>query len=242
SRSLAVGGSAILKAAEKLIEKGKRIAAHQLWVSVDDIEFEAGRFFARASNEGLTLEEIVHAAYVPHNYPEDLEPGFEVSAFYDPINFTYPSGTHVCEVEIDPRTGAVDIVNFVAVDDFGEIVNPLIVEGQVHGGVVQGIGQALFEEAIYNAETGQPETTSYLDYALPRATHLEDIQVGSTFTPCEHNPVGAKGCGEAGAIAAPPAIMNAIANALGTRIEMPATPSRIWAACQSSSVKVEPHD
>ncbi|MEM7660707.1 MAG: molybdopterin cofactor-binding domain-containing protein [Pseudomonadota bacterium] len=239
SRSLAVGGSAILKAAEKLIEKGKRIAAHQLGVAVDEIEFEAGRFFARTSNEGLTLEEIVHAAYVPHDYPEDLEPGFEASAFYDPINFTYPSGTHVCEVEIDPQTGAVDIVNFVAVDDFGEIVNPLIVEGQVHGGVVQGIGQALFEEAIYNAETGQPETISYLDYALPRATHLNDIEVGSTFTPCEHNPVGAKGCGEAGAIAAPPAIMNAIANALGKRIEMPATPARIWAACQTVASEVE---
>ncbi|MEO0881298.1 MAG: molybdopterin cofactor-binding domain-containing protein [Pseudomonadota bacterium] len=230
SRSLAVGGSAILKAAEKLIEKGKRIAAHQLWVTMDDIEFEAGRFFARTNNEGLTLDQVVHAAYVPHDYPEDLEPGFEASAFYDPINFTYPSGTHVCEVEIDPQTGTVEIVNFVAVDDFGEIVNPLIVEGQVHGGVVQGIGQALFEEAIYNPETGQPETTSYLDYALPRATHLIDIEVGSTVTPCAHNPVGAKGCGEAGAIAAPPAIMNAITNAVGQRIEMPATPERIWRA------------
>ncbi|MEO1476643.1 MAG: molybdopterin cofactor-binding domain-containing protein, partial [Pseudomonadota bacterium] len=223
----------ILKAAEKLVEKGKRIAAHQLWVPLDTIVFDDGRFSSAQAEKTLTLDEIVHAAYVPHDYPEDLEPGFEASAYYDPVNFTYPSGTHVCEVEVDPETGAIEIVNFVAVDDFGQIVNPLIVEGQVHGGIVQGIGQALFEQANYNANTGQPETTSYVDYALPRATNVIDIHVGSTFTPCEHNPVGAKGCGEAGAIGAPPAIMNAIADALGGRVEMPATAGRIWQACQS---------
>ncbi|MEM9667978.1 MAG: molybdopterin-dependent oxidoreductase [Pseudomonadota bacterium] len=242
SRSLAVGGSAILKAADKIIEKGKYIAAHLLDVKKEDVIFEAGRFFSRSNNDGLALGEIVHAAYVPHDYPEDLEPGLEASAFYDPTNFTYPSGTHICEVEINPRTGAIDIIKFVAVDDFGEIVNPFVVEGQVHGGIVQGIGQALFEHGLYDPETGKPKTISYLEYALPRATNLNNILVGSTYTPCTHNPVGAKGCGEAGAIGAPPAIMNAVANAIGKRVEMPATPKRIWQACQSHQMNDQSDD
>ena len=232
SRSLAVGGSAILKAADKIIEKGKLIAAHLLDVPEETLAFGDNRFFDRNGTATITLQEVIHAAYVPHNYPEDLEPGLEASAFYDPINFTYPSGTHVCEVELDPQTGAVEIVAFTAVDDFGRMVNPLIVDGQVQGGIVQGIGQALMERGVYNPETGKPETTSYREYALPRAAGLINIQSATTFTPCTTNPVGAKGCGESGAIGAPPAVMNAIADALGTRLEMPATPDKVWRACQ----------
>ncbi|MCR9270359.1 MAG: molybdopterin-dependent oxidoreductase [Hyphomonadaceae bacterium] len=231
SRSLAVGGSAILEATDKIIEKGKRIAAHLLNKSVDNIEFRDGHFHDDARNAHVPLQDVVHAAYVPHDYPLDLEPGLEASAFYDPINFTYPSGTHVCEVEIDPETGQIDLVAFTAVDDFGQIINPMIVDGQVQGGIAQGIGQALMEEALYNPQTGQPITRSYATYALPRATDLVAIETDTTFTACPSNPVGAKGCGEAGAIGAPPAFMNAVASALGVRIDMPATPEKIWRAC-----------
>ena len=233
SRSLAVGGSAILKAADKLIDKGKAIAAHLLDASVENILFDMGRFSVVNSDRSMSLQDVVHTAYVPHDYPEALEPGLEASAFYDPVNFTYPSGTHVCELEIDPDTGEIDLISFIAVDDFGQIVNPLIVEGQVQGGIAQGIGQALLEQAIYDPVTGQPQTTSYSTYPLPRASHLVDIHSETVFTPCGNNPVGAKGCGESGAIGAPPAVMNAIANALGQRLEMPATREQVWRACQA---------
>lgn len=239
SRSLAVGGSAIMKAADKIIAKGKQIAAHLLEIEVESVSFENGLFREREGAATVSLKEVIHAAYVPHDYPEDLEPGLEASAFYDPVNFTYPSGTHVCEVEIDPETGALDIIAFTAVDDFGQVVNPLIVEGQVQGGVVQGIGQALMEHGLYDPETGQPVTTSYRTYALPRALGTINAQTATTFTPCENNPVGAKGCGESGAIGAPPAVMNAIADALGQRLEMPATPDKIWQACQDRIEQVD---
>lgn len=232
SRSLAVGGSAILRAADKIIAKGRQIAAHFMEVPIDHVVFANGVFQDGADGESLPLAQIVHAAYVPHDYPEALEPGLEASAFYDPANFTYPSGTHVCEVEIDPQTGAIEIVAFTAVDDFGRVVNPLIVEGQVQGGIAQGIGQALIEQAIYDPDTGQPETTSYRSYAMPRAPGLINVQSSTTYTPCDHNPVGAKGCGESGAIGAPPAVMNAISDALGRRLSMPATAESIWRACQ----------
>jgi aerobic carbon-monoxide dehydrogenase large subunit len=177
---------------------------------------------------------VALTAYVPHNYPLDkLEPGLNENAFYDPQNFTFPAGSHICEVEIDPDTGKTTIVNFTAVDDFGKIINPMIVEGQVHGGLAQGIGQALTENCYYDPESGQLVTASYLDYCLPRAEDVPAFKVGTEETPCTHNPLGVKGCGEAGAIGAPAAVMNAVTDALRAKdIEMPATSQRIWRACQ----------
>jgi carbon-monoxide dehydrogenase large subunit len=230
SRSLAVGGSALMKAADKLIAKGRRIAAHMLEAPLDAVDFDDGRFRVRDSNQSLGFGEVAFAAYVPANYPEDLEPGFSEKAFYDPENFTYPAGTHIAEVEIDEDTGVVELVSFVAVDDFGNLINPLIVQGQVHGGLAQGIGQALYEHGVYD-EWGQLQTGSYMDYCRPRADHLPDFVVDTTVTPCTHNPLGAKGCGEAGAIGSPAAVMNAVTDALGREdIAMPATPEKVWRA------------
>ncbi len=233
SRSLAVGGSAIMRACDKIVEKGKKIAAHLLEASVDDIEFDHGTFRVAGTDKQKSIGEIAFTAYVPHNYPEGVEPGLDETAFYDPANFTYPSGVHVAEVEIDPDTGETKIVDWVAVDDFGKVVNPMIVEGQVHGGIAQGVGQALLEEGVYD-DTGQLVTGSYQDYCMPRADDLPSFRVGMTETPCPHNPLGAKGCGEAGAIAAPAALMNAITDALGTEdIAMPATREKVWRAAQA---------
>jgi carbon-monoxide dehydrogenase large subunit len=229
SRSLAVGGSALIRAADKLIDKGRRIAAHMLETTPDAVEFEDGSFVVRDSNQSLTFGEVAFAAYVPANYPEDLEPGFSEKAFYDPENFTYPAGTHIAEVEIDGQTGVVRLESFVAVDDFGHVINPMIVDGQVHGGVAQGAGQALLEHGVYD-EYGQLVTGSYMDYCLPRADDLPDFVVDTTVTPCTHNPLGVKGCGEAGAIGSPAAIINAVTDALGTDISMPATPEKVWRA------------
>jgi len=236
SRSLAVGGSALSKAADKVVEKGRLIAAHLLDADADKIDFDDGEYRVRDSNQAKTFQEVAFAAYVPHDYPlEDLEPGLAEKAFYDPGNFTYPAGTHICEVEIDPETGVVEIDRFTAVDDFGTIINPMIVEGQVHGGIAQGIGQALLEGCVYD-ETGQLQTGSYMDYCMPRADDLPSFSVGMTTTPCTHNPVGAKGCGEAGAIGSPPAVINAITDAIGVRdIPMPATPEKIWRAIASTT-------
>jgi carbon-monoxide dehydrogenase large subunit len=174
---------------------------------------------------------------VPHNYPHDkLEPGLNEQAFYDPTNFTFPAGSHICEVEIDPDTGITKVVNFTAVDDFGNIVNPMIVEGQVHGGLTQGIGQALTEGCVYDKESGQLVTGSYLDYCMPRADDVPSYKVATKVTACTHNPLGVKGCGEAGAIGSPPALINAITDALGIReIEMPATPERVWRAANKKA-------
>ena len=235
SRSLAVGGSALVKAAEKVIDKGKKIAAHLLEASEGDIDFADGKFTVRGTDREKSIGEVVFAAYVPHNYPEGLEPGMEETAFYDPANFTYPSGTYIAEVEIDPETGVVEIVKFTAVDDFGKVVNPMIVEGQVHGGLAQGIGQALFENTVYDPATGQLLTGSYMDYCMPRADDLPSFDVATTETACSHNPLGVKGCGEAGAIGSPPALMNAIADAIGTRLSMPATPEKVWQAIRSGA-------
>ncbi len=238
SRSLAVGGSALSVAADKVVEKGRKIAALLLNTEVDNIAFDAPVYKMMDSNETKTFQEIAFAAYVNHDWPSDnLEPGLAEKAFYDPLNFTYPAGTHICEVEIDPDTGVTEIVQFVAVDDFGTIINPMIVEGQVHGGLAQGIGQALLEQAVYD-ESGQLVTGSYIDYCMPRADNFPDFQVGMTCTPCTHNPVGAKGCGEAGAIGSPPAVMNAVINALGgVEIDMPATPEKVWRAVLSSQAQ-----
>jgi aerobic carbon-monoxide dehydrogenase large subunit len=230
SRSLAVGGSALMKAADKIVLKGRRIAAHRLDAPLADIDFADGVFQVKGANRSMSFAEVAFAAYVPDNFPEDLEPGLSEKTFYDPKNFTYPAGTHIAEVEVDPETGVVELVKFTAVDDFGVIINPMIVEGQVHGGIAQGVGQALLEHAIYD-ESGQLLTGSYMDYAMPRADDLPNFMVETTCTPCTHNPVGAKGCGEAGAIGSPPAVINAITDALGVRdIAMPATPERVWRA------------
>lgn len=239
SRSIAVGGTAIVKALDKVIAKGVKIAAHLLEAAEADIEFRDGAFQVAGTDRKKTLAEVALAAYVPHNYPLDrLEPGLNESAFYDPTNFTYPAGSHICEVEIDPETGVTQVVNFTAVDDFGKIINPMIVEGQVHGGLAQGIGQALLEGCVYDPESGQLLTGTYMDYALPRADDLPSFKVGTRETPCTHNPLGVKGCGEAGAIGAPAAVINAVVDALahlGVRnIEMPATPERVWRAIRSA--------
>jgi carbon-monoxide dehydrogenase large subunit len=235
SRSLAVGGQAIVNATEKIIAKGKKIAAHLLEASEADIEFKDGSFTVAGTDRSRSIGEVVFAAYVPHYYPPDLEPGLEETAFYDPANFTYPAGAYVCEVEVDPQTGVVQIDRFVAVDDFGKLVNPMIVEGQVHGGLAQGIGQALTELCVYD-DAGQLISGSYMDYCMPKADNMPSFQVATTETPCTHNTLGVKGCGEAGAIGAPPAVMNAVTDAIGVRISMPATPEKVWRALQDKSL------
>lgn len=230
SRSLAVGGSALVMASDKIIEKGRKIAAHMMEATPAEVEFADGTYTLADSNQSLSIQEVAFAAYVPANYPEDLEPGLSEKAFYDPGNFTYPAGTHIAEVEVDIETGVVALVDFVAVDDFGHIINPMIVHGQVHGGVAQGAGQAMYEHGIYD-DYGQLQTGSLMDYCMPRADNLPDFIVDTTVTPCTHNPLGVKGCGEAGAIGSPAAIMNAITHALGNKdISMPATPEKVWRA------------
>ncbi|GGK17837.1 xanthine dehydrogenase family protein molybdopterin-binding subunit [Salinarimonas ramus] len=236
SRSGAVGMSAISKAIDKVIAKGKKVAAYALEASEGDIEFEGGRFKVAGTDRSLAFGEVSLQAYIAHKFTgQDLEPGLKEGAFYDPTNFTFPAGVHICEVEIDPDTGVTRIDRFTAVDDFGVVINPMIVEGQVHGGIAQGVGQALMEGAIYD-ESGQLVTASYMDYQMPRAGDLPSFQVGMTSTPCPSNPLGIKGCGEAGAIAAPPAVMNAITDALGHEdIAMPATPRAVWHAVRRAA-------
>ncbi len=241
SRSLAVGGTAILKAVDKVIAKGKKIAAHLLEASESDIEFKDGKFGVAGTDKNVPFANIALTAYVPHNYPLDkLEPGLNENAFYDPTNFTFPAGTYICEVEVDPGTGQSKIDRWTAVDDFGNIVNPMIVEGQVHGGLAQGIGQALLEGCVYDPQTGQLLTASFMDYAMPRAVDLPNFNVATTCTPCTHNPLGVKGCGEAGAIGAPPALISAICDAIGARdVAMPATPHRVWQAMQGTQTSAQ---
>ena len=239
SRSLSVGGTAIVKALDKIVAKGKKIAAHMLEAADTDIEFKDGKFTVVGTDRSKAFGEIALSAYVPHNYPLDkLEPGLDETAFYDPTNFTFPAGTHICEVEVDPETGAVSVVDFTACDDFGNIINPMIVAGQVHGGVAQGIGQALLENCVYDEESGQLLTGSYMDYAMPRADDVPSFKVSHTVTPCTHNPLGAKGCGEAGAIGAPAAVMNAVMDALASlnvkHLDMPASPHRVWQAIRAA--------
>lgn len=243
SRSLAVCGSAMVRATEKIINKAKKIAGHLLEASDADIELKDGQFSVAGTDKSVAWGDVTLAAYVPHNYPlEDIEPGLEETAFYDPANFTYPAGAYACEVEVDPETGKVTIEKFVSADDFGNVVNPMIVEGQVHGGIAQGIGQALLENCAYD-ENGQLLSASYMDYAMPRA---DDIPMMANYvvdhscqTPCTHNPLGVKGCGEAGAIGSPPTVVNAVIDALHsaghshvTHIDMPVSPSRVWQAMQ----------
>ena len=237
SRSLSVGGTAIVKAVDKIIAKGKKIAAHLLEASDTDIEFDNGEFKVKGTDKKVPFGSVALTAYVPHNYPLDkLEPGLNENAFYDPTNFTYPSGTYVCEVEVDPDTGKTRVERFTAVDDFGNIVNPMIVSGQVHGGLAQGLGQAMLEGCVYDPESGQLLTGTYMDYTMPRADDLPNFTVDHTVTPCTHNPLGVKGCGEAGAIGSPPAFMNALTDALGVKdLAMPATAERVWRAAHKNA-------
>ena len=240
SRSIAVGGSAMVRAAEKIINKTKKIAAHLMEASEGDIELKDGQFSVAGTDKSVAWGDVCLAAYVPHNYPlEDIEPGLEETAFYDPSNFTYPAGAYSCEVEVDPDTGVVTIERFCSADDFGNVINPMIVEGQAQGGIAQGIGQALLEGCIYD-ENGQLLTASYMDYTMPRADNLPLVDQftvdHSCQTPCTHNPLGVKGCGEAGAIGSPPTVINAIIDALHSgghkvdHLDMPASPGRVWTA------------
>ena len=239
SRSLTVGGIAIVKACKKIVAKGKRVAAKMLEASEDEVEFKDGEFVVAKSNKKKTIGEVAFACYLPgvrdevkSPLPEGEEPGLKETSFFDPANFSFPAGSHIAEVEIDPETGDVKLDKYTAVDDFGTIVNPTIVEGQVHGGIAQGVGQALTENAEYD-ESGQLITASYMDYTMPRADNLPDFQLGFTCTKATTNPLGVKGCGEAGSIAAPPTVMNAVINALGGQeISMPATAEKVWKACK----------
>jgi len=241
SRSLAVCGSAIVRATEKIIVKAKKIAAHMLETTDSEVEFNDGVFSAVGTNKTVSFGDVALKAYIPHDFPIDaIEPGLEETAFYDPANFTYPSGAYCCEVEVDPETGKVTVERMTAVDDFGNIVNPMIVTGQVHGGLGQGIGQALLENTVYD-ETGQLLNASYMDYTMPRADDLPFYAVDhSQGTACTHNPLGVKGCGEAGAIGSPPTVVNAVIDALQsggnnvTHIDMPVSPLNVWTAIQNA--------
>lgn len=239
SRSLAVGGSAIVRSLDKILEKGKKIAAHSLEARPEDITFSDGKWSIPGSDKSVSFADVALTAYVPHNYPADLEPGMDFSSFYDPTNFTYPFGAHIAVVEVDRETGKVDLKRFVAVDDVGNVINPMIVEGQIHGGVVQGIGQALFEGAIYD-DKGQLMNGSYMDYCIPRAEDVPMIETDRTVTPCPHNPLGVKGAGEAGTIGSTPAVVNAVIDALkgfGVRdLQMPLTSQTVWQAMQKTNL------
>lgn len=231
SRSLAVGGSAIVKSMDKVIEKGTKIAAHLLEANPDDLEFASGKWTVKGTDKSIGFGDVSLTAYVPHNYPEGLEPGLDFSSFYDPTNFTYPFGAHIAIVEIDKETGKVSLKRFIAVDDVGNVINPMIVDGQIHGGVAQGIGQALCEGTIYS-EDGQLINGSYMDYVMPRADDFPSFEIDRTVTPCPHNPLGVKGAGEAGCIGATPAVVNAVMDALKPYgihdIEMPVTSEKVW--------------
>ncbi|RUZ45994.1 xanthine dehydrogenase family protein molybdopterin-binding subunit [Mesorhizobium sp. M7A.F.Ca.US.003.02.1.1] len=234
SRSGAVGMSAIVKALDKVEAKAKKIAAHLLEADEGDIVIENGALKVAGTDKNVPWFQMALAAYTAHNLPGGMEPGLKETAFYDPSNFTFPAGCYICEVEVDPETGVTEIVQFVAADDFGNIINPMIVEGQVHGGLAQGIGQALLEGAHYD-NSGQLLTASYMDYTMPRAGDLPSFKVSTSNTPCPGNPLGIKGCGEAGAIGSPPAVINALADAIGSNdLAMPASPSTVWAAIRAT--------
>jgi carbon-monoxide dehydrogenase large subunit len=238
SRSGAVGISALVKALDKVESKAKKVAAQMLEAAEADIQLKDGKFTVAGTDKSLAWGDVTLNAYIAHKFSgQELEPGLKESAFYDPVNFSFPAGCHICEIEVDPQTGESEIVAWTAVDDFGTVINPMIVEGQVHGGVAQGIGQALLEGAIYNQD-GQLITGSMMDYCLPRADNLPSFKVATTVTPSPSNPLGIKGCGEAGAIAAPAAVINALTNAIGTEaLTMPATPQTVWAALQKVSAR-----
>jgi carbon-monoxide dehydrogenase large subunit len=236
SRSGAVGMSAIAKALDKIEAKAKKVASHMLEAAEGDIVFKDGKFTVAGTDKSAAWGDVTLNAYIAHKFSgQELEPGLKEGAFYDPTNFTFPAGCHICEVEVDPETGRTDIVGWTAVDDFGVLVNPMIVEGQVHGGIAQGVGQALLEGAVYDNE-GQLVTGSFMDYTMPRAYDFPTFAVDTTVTKCPSNPLGIKGCGEAGAIAAPAAVINAITDAIGSEhLSMPATAQTVWHAIQKAN-------
>ncbi|WP_129116279.1 xanthine dehydrogenase family protein molybdopterin-binding subunit [Halegenticoccus tardaugens] len=234
SRSASVGGGSLARGARDVREKARRIAAHQLEANVDDVEFDNGEFHvAGAPDRALHIQGIAHEAYLGHDLPDGMDPGLEAANFYDPENFTYPFGTHIAVVEIEPETGEIEIERYVAVDDCGEIINPMIVEGQVHGGIAQGIGAALYEGAVYD-EDGHLLTRRMDEYAVPHSTYLPDFETDSTVTPSPHNPIGVKGVGESATIAAAPTVVAAVVDALEPfdvdHLDMPVTPEKIWQA------------
>ena len=234
-----VSMSAIVKALDKVEAKAKQIAAHLLEAAESDITIENGELKVAGTDRKKTFTEVALAAYTAHNLPAGMEPGLKETSFYDPTNFTFPAGTYVCEVEVDPDTGKTKIIQFVACDDFGTVINPIIVEGQIHGGIAHGIGQALLEYAAYDMETGQLLSGSLMDYTMPRADDVPSFKLGNTVTLCPSNPLGVKGCGEAGAIGSPPAVINAITDAIGNNdLSMPATPEKVWMALQKASTKL----
>jgi carbon-monoxide dehydrogenase large subunit len=239
SRTLAVGGEAVARAAAKIVDKAKEIVAHQLEAAPEDIELHDGRFVVRGSpDKGMALAEVAGAAYIPENLPEGMEPGLEETVFYDPENFVFPFGAHACVVDVDIETGKVSIVRYLAVDDCGPAINPMLIDGQVHGGIVHAIGQALYEQVVYD-DTGQLVTGTFVDYALPTAAEVPSFETDRTETPSPTNSLGVKGVGEAGTIAASPAIVNATVDALRplgiTYLDMPLTPMRVWQAIQEAT-------
>jgi carbon-monoxide dehydrogenase large subunit len=238
SRTTPVSSGAIMGAVEQIKEKGRKIAAHLLEASEEDIEFADGNFFVKGSPEqAQSIQDIALAANTAWNMPEGVDPGLEASAFFDPTNFVYPFGSHIAIVEVDPETGEIELQRYIAVDDCGPIINPMIVEGQIHGGIVQGVGQALWEAAHYD-EKGQLTTGSMMDYAIPRAADLPNFELAKTETPTTVNPLGVKGVGETGTIGSTPAVYNAVMDALAPlgvkQIHMPLTPERVWRAIQDA--------
>jgi aerobic carbon-monoxide dehydrogenase large subunit len=235
SRSLAVGGSAIVRGIEKVLEKGAKIAAHKLECSENDLEYDGGKWTVKGTDKSVGFGDVALTAYIPHNYPAGLEPGLDFSAFYDPANFTYPFGCHIAIVEVDAETGKVSLKRFIAVDDVGNVINPMIVDGQIHGGLAQGIGQAMFEGIQYDEE-GNISNGSFMDYCMPRADDLPMFEIDRTTTPCPHNPLGVKGAGEAGCIGSTPAVVNAVMDALAPfgikDIDMPMTSESVWKLMQ----------
>jgi aerobic carbon-monoxide dehydrogenase large subunit len=242
SRSLPVGGAALMHAADKLIAKGKKIAAHLMEAAEADIDFvvsdDGGSFTIPGTDRGLAIDAVARAAFNPAQYPPGLEPGFAETGHFTPTTPTFPNGVHVCEVEIDPETGHIAILRYLVVDDFGVVINPLLLAGQVNGGIAQGIGQAMLERVVYDEASGQLVTGSLTDYALPRADDLPALEFSYNVVPCETNPLGVKGAGEAGAIGAPPALVNAVVDALAElgieHIDMPLTPERLWRAMRQA--------
>jgi carbon-monoxide dehydrogenase large subunit len=233
SRSLVVGGEALVKAVDKVIEKAKPIAAHMLEANVDDIEFKAGRLGVKGTDQGVGIADVAMAAFAAHDLPDGVEPSLDSDATYDPINFNFPHGTHLCAVEVDTETGQIKMRKYTCVDDIGNIINPLIVAGQVHGGLVQGIAQALWEEAVYD-DAGTLVSASFVDYLVPTAADTMSFDIDHTTTPSLTNTLGTKGVGEAGTIASTPAVVNAVLDAVrqfGVEdIQMPCTPERVWKA------------
>jgi carbon-monoxide dehydrogenase large subunit len=239
SRSMTIGGSALKAAADLVIEKGKKMAAHVLEASPGDITFGDGKFTVVGTDKSIRLVDLVKRSFAPVGWPAELGVGLEAIGTFTPERPNFANGCHICEVEVDPDTGAVELVRYTAVDDSGVIINPLLFEGQIHGGLAMGIGQALLEKVEYDPQSGQPLSGSFLDYCMPRAEHFPSFELHELPDRCRSNPIGVKGAGESGTVGAPPAVINAIVDALQdygvADVEMPATPARVWQAIRNGS-------